>query len=109
MQAFRKFSAPRALLLASTWQKQAARGMSEIPPMRTQTFKKDEFNGPRDDEFFRSEEEIRERKQMRANYERIQKLPEGAYEKYVLQQFLGNIFYLHILKIQIHESADLKL
>ena len=70
--------------------------MAEIPPMRTQTFTKDEFNGPRDDEFFRSAEEIRERKQMRANYQRIQSLPEASYEKYVLQQFLGNICYSHI-------------
>ena len=89
MQAFRKISAPRALLRAANWKKPASIQVMNMS-LRSQTFAPDEFNGPHDDDYHRSAEEIRQRKQMRANFMRIQALPEHAYEKWVMKEFLGN-------------------
>ena len=89
MQAFRKFSAPRALLRAANWKKPVSTQVMNMS-LRSQTFAPDEFNGPQDNDYYRSPEEVRQRKQMRANFKRIQALPENAYEKWVMKEFLGN-------------------
>lgn len=89
MQAFRKFGATRAVQLARTWNKPV---VMQTMSFRDRTFKEDEFTGPRDDEFFRDEEDIRQRKSMRANFLRIQALPENNYEKFVLREMLRNIY-----------------
>ena len=74
--------------LAATWNKPV---IIQSMKFRDMTFKPEEFTGPHDNDIFRSDEDIRQRKTMRANFMRIQSLPENAYEKYVLQQMLGKI------------------
>jgi hypothetical protein len=88
MQAFRKFGGSRAMQLAATWNKPV---IIQSMKFRDMTFKPEEFTGAHDDDFHRTEEDIRQRKTMRANFMRIQALPENAYEKYVLQQMLSKI------------------
>lgn len=86
MQAFRKFGGSRVMQLAATWNKPV---ITQSMKYRDLTFKPEEFTGAHDDDYHRSEEDIRQRKTMRANFMRIQSLPENAYEKYVLQQMLS--------------------
>ena len=95
MQALRKFGASRAAQLAKPWNKSTT---TQIMNFRDMTFKPEEFTGPHDDDFYRSEEDIRQRKTMRANFMRIQSLPENAHEKFILREMLGNFKILYINK-----------
>lgn len=99
MQAFRKFGGSRAMQLAATWNKPV---IIQSMKFRDLTFKPEEFTGAHDDDFLRTEEDMRQRKTMRANFMRIQSLPENAYEKYVLQQMLSkinSIFNFHLFRL----------
>ena len=97
MQRFTKFGAARASLQIAAGLKKSVK-VAEFSTVRELTFQPHEFTGPGDDDYFRSEEDIRQRKTMRANFIRIQSLPENAHEKFILKEMLGNsempiIFY----------------
>ena len=89
MQRFTKFSAARASQQIAASLKKSVK-VAKFSTVRELTFLPHEMTGPGDDDYFRSEEDIRQRKTMRANFIRIQSLPENAHEKYVLKEMLGN-------------------
>lgn len=102
MQAFRKFSPKSAVLRAASYQKPAAIQVSNCwntneEGFRARKFADDEYTGPKDDEFFRTADQIRQRKQMRANFERIKSLPDQAYEKHVLREMLYGNYLAYFL------------
>ena len=92
MQALRKFGASRAVQLAKPWNKPVT---TQFMNFRDLTFQPDEMTGPHDADYHRSEEDIRQRKTMRANFIRIQSLPENAHEKFILREMLGNFKMPH--------------